>query len=98
MTHLLDTNFCIELLNQRDSQAARKLASVSPQEIRLCSVVKAELYHGAFKSGREANLNLIRSFLLYLKACPLTITPQNITDVSAQNWKSRENQLVPTIC
>lgn len=62
MTYLLDTNFCIELLNQKESFAARKLASVSPQNIRLCSVAKAELYHGAYKSGRESNLKLIRSF------------------------------------
>ncbi len=62
MTYLLDTNFCIELLNQKESQAARKLASVSPQDVRLCSVVKAELYHGAYKSGRESNLKLIRTF------------------------------------
>lgn len=62
MTYLLDTNFCIELLNQKESFAARKLATVSPQDIRLCSVVKAELYHGAYKSGRETNLKLIRSF------------------------------------
>lgn len=62
MTFLLDTNFCIELLNRRDSQAARKLAAASPQDIRLCSVVNAELYHGAYKSGRETNLKLIRSF------------------------------------
>lgn len=62
MTYLLDTNFCIELLNHKESSAARKLASVSPQDVRLCSVVKAELYHGAYKSGRESNLKLIRSF------------------------------------
>ena len=62
MTYLLDTNFCIELLNQKESFAASKLALVSPQDIRLCSVVKAELYHGAYKSGRESNLKLIRSF------------------------------------
>ncbi|MFZ5909031.1 MAG: type II toxin-antitoxin system VapC family toxin [Chloroflexota bacterium] len=49
MTYLLDTNVCIELLNKRDTLAARKLASVSPREIRLCSVVKAELYHGAYR-------------------------------------------------
>ena len=41
MTWLLDTNICIELMNERDSHAARKLASVSPREIRLCAVVKA---------------------------------------------------------
>lgn len=62
MTYLLDTNTCIELMNERDSHMARKLASVSPREIRLCAVVKAELYHGAYKSGREKNLNLVRTF------------------------------------
>ena len=70
MTYLLDTNFCIELLNRRESQAARKLISVSPQEIRLCSVVKAELYHGAYKSGREDNLVLVRSFTALFESLP----------------------------
>ena len=70
MTYLLDTNLCIELLNQKESQAARKLASVSPQEVRLCSVVKAELYHGAYKSGREANLNLVRVFFATFESLP----------------------------
>lgn len=70
MTYLLDTNFCIELLNRSDSQAARKLASVSPQDVRLCSVVKAELFHGAYKSGRDANLNLVRSFTALFESLP----------------------------
>lgn len=70
MTYLLDTNFCIELLNQSASRAARKLASVSPQDVRLCSVVKAELFHGAYKSGREANLNLVRSFTALFESLP----------------------------
>jgi tRNA(fMet)-specific endonuclease VapC len=70
MTYLLDTNFCIELLNRRESQAARKLASVNPLDVRLCSVVKAELYHGAYKSGRESNLNLIRSFTVLFESLP----------------------------
>lgn len=62
MIYLLDTNFCIELLNKKDSKAARKLAQASPLDIRLCSVVKAELFHGACKSGRETNLDLVRVF------------------------------------
>ena len=63
MIYLLDTNFCIELLNRRDTPAAQKLASVNPQDVRLCSVVKAELYHGAYKSANhEENLNLVRRF------------------------------------
>jgi tRNA(fMet)-specific endonuclease VapC len=60
--YLLDTNVCIELLNERGGQAAKKLASVSPRDIRLCSIVKAELYHGAYKSGREKNLSLVKAF------------------------------------
>jgi tRNA(fMet)-specific endonuclease VapC len=62
MTYLLDANVCIELMNKRDSSVAKKLASVSPRDIRLCSVVKAELYHGAYKSGRVNNLNLVKTF------------------------------------
>ena len=62
MTYLLDTNACIELLNERESLIAKKLESVSPQDIRLCSVVKAELFHGAYKSRREKNLELVRLF------------------------------------
>lgn len=46
MTYLLDTNACIELLNKRDTHIAQKLALIAPQAIVVCSVVKAELYHG----------------------------------------------------
>jgi tRNA(fMet)-specific endonuclease VapC len=70
MTYLLDTNICIELLNERDSRAAKKLAVISPQEIRLCSVVKAELYHGAYKSGREMNITLVRAFSASFDSLP----------------------------
>ena len=70
MTYLLDTNFCIELLNRKESSAVHKLASVSPQDVRLCSVVKAELYHGAYKSGRESNLKLIGAFFSLFESLP----------------------------
>lgn len=63
MTYLLDANACIELLNERDTPIAHKLARVVPQTIVICSVVKAELYHGAYKSSkREANLDLLARF------------------------------------
>jgi tRNA(fMet)-specific endonuclease VapC len=62
MTYLLDTNLCIELLNRRDSLVANKLASLSPRDVRLCSVVKAELIHGALKSRSEKNVSLVRKF------------------------------------
>lgn len=70
MTYLLDSNICIELMNERNSGAAIKLASISPREIRLCSVVKAELYHGAYKSRREENLQLVRTFSASFESLP----------------------------
>lgn len=70
MIYLLDTNFCIELLNKKDSTAARKLVEVSPRNIRLCSVVKAELFHGAYKSGYETNIALVRAFSNSFESLP----------------------------
>jgi tRNA(fMet)-specific endonuclease VapC len=71
MTYLLDTNVCIELLNERDTLVSQKLASVVPQTVRLCSVVIAELYHGAHKSNRrEANLALLRRFCAQFESLP----------------------------
>ena len=60
--YLLDSNACIRLLNESaSSNMARKLAELTPDDIRLCSVVKSELYYGAYKSTRRdrnlANLN-----------------------------------------
>lgn len=68
--YLLDTNFCIEILNRKDSLATKKLTSVSPSLIRLCSIVKAELFHGAYKSGRDSNINLVRNFCSMFASLP----------------------------
>lgn len=63
MRYLLDTNACIRYLNDRDSSVARRLRSVSPSDVVLCSVVKAELYFGAYRSSRrESNLALLDEF------------------------------------
>lgn len=47
MKYLLDTNTCIRFLNQRSESVIRKLKSMSPDDIAVCSIVKAELYAGA---------------------------------------------------
>ena len=67
--YLLDSNVCIRLLNESaSSNMARKLAELTPDDIRLCSVVKSELYYGAYKSTRrERNLaNLNRFFSQFI--------------------------------
>jgi len=50
MRYLLDTNTCIRHLNQRSVSIIRKLSSLSPSEIAVCSIVKAELFAGSAKS------------------------------------------------
>lgn len=50
MRYLLDTNACIRFLNGRSEPLREKILQVDPEEIFLCSVVKAELFYGAMKS------------------------------------------------
>jgi len=50
LTYLLDTNTCIEYLNGRSRRVVERLQSRMPEEIVVCSVVKAELRYGAERS------------------------------------------------
>jgi tRNA(fMet)-specific endonuclease VapC len=50
MRYLLDTNTCIAYLNGRAVGVRRRLQGLPPNEVALCSVVKAELLYGARKS------------------------------------------------
>ena len=71
VTFLLDTNACIRLLNTRSASLAEKLKATSPQYIRLCSVVQAELVFGAYKSQKPAqNLALIQRFSSQFESVP----------------------------
>ena len=58
--YLLDTNACIHILNGSSPKLTGRLQHHRPSEIRLCSVVKAELLYGARKSARpHQNLRLL---------------------------------------
>ena len=50
MTYLLDTNVCIKYLNGKAPKVRLRLQSHRPEEIRVCSIVKGELFAGARKS------------------------------------------------
>jgi len=61
--YLLDANICIRILNDSSAQLAMRLRRHSPEEIFLCSIVKAELVYGAYRSLRVAeNLRLLARF------------------------------------
>ncbi|MCQ8104327.1 hypothetical protein NP590_09445 [Methylomonas sp. SURF-2] len=46
MNYLLDSNACIVFLNKRSDKLKQRLELCEPQQIVLCSVVKAELLYG----------------------------------------------------
>jgi tRNA(fMet)-specific endonuclease VapC len=50
MGYLLDTNTCIALLNGSSVELVSRMKSHHPDELRLSSVVRAELCYGARKS------------------------------------------------
>ena len=64
MSYLLDANAWIRFLNGQSESIRRRLETVQPEDIVLCSVVKAELRFGAEKSARrEQNLARLDSFI-----------------------------------
>lgn len=71
MKYLLDTNICIGLLNNRDSIFITNLQKLSPDDVFLCSVVKAELIFGAKKSlHREKNEKKLKVFFNEFSSLP----------------------------
>ncbi len=61
--YLLDTNTCIQLLTGRSLSVKQRFLSCHTDEIKLCSLVKAELEYGAYHSQKvEENLKLLDKF------------------------------------
>ncbi len=87
MTHLLDTNICIAYLNGTDDSVRERLLDLSPRDVAICSVVKAELIFGARKSERvQSNLARLETFFAPLRSLPFD-------DAAAQWYGSIRNQL-----
>jgi len=61
--YLLDTNACIRIITGRSPAVVERLSRHNPSDIRLCSIVTAELIYGAYRSARPAeNLRVIERF------------------------------------
>ena len=69
---LLDTNVCIRLLNPNRSQLiATKVKSLQPEQVLLSSILKGELYYGAYRSTRrDENLFLLQQFFAAFATLP----------------------------
>lgn len=63
MIYLPDTNVLIKFLNPGQTKVKDRFLAVDTSQVRLCSVVKAELYYGAMKGSRASeNLVLLDEF------------------------------------
>lgn len=66
--YYLDTNTCIYFLNGKYKSIRDKILSTNPIDIRIPSIVKAELLLGAYKSRRKAEtVEKVNCFLQYFK-------------------------------
>jgi tRNA(fMet)-specific endonuclease VapC len=54
MKYLLDSNVCIQYLNQRSEKIIQRLQYLSDLDIVVCSIVKAELFYGAMRTHNPA--------------------------------------------
>jgi tRNA(fMet)-specific endonuclease VapC len=71
LSYLVDTNICIALLKGEDKDLVRNFQERSPSEFHLCSIVKAELLYGAYKSQKvAANLEVLRKFFAQFHSVP----------------------------
>ena len=62
MTHLLNTNSCVDHLRRGSaSTVTTKLAAAPPGSVVICSVVVAELHYGAHRSVRKTEPTLLDS-------------------------------------
>ncbi|MEM7534557.1 MAG: type II toxin-antitoxin system VapC family toxin [Chloroflexota bacterium] len=71
--YLLDTNICIAYLNNSNVNVVYQLKNISPNDVYLCQIVKAELMYGACKSKstRQAeNIARAERFFRQFKSLP----------------------------
>jgi len=71
MIYLPDTNAWIRFLNPGPSPVKGRFLAVDHSVIRLCSIVKAELYFGAMKGSRKnENLELLDALFAEFPSLP----------------------------
>lgn len=69
MKYLLDTNTCIYHLRNLSDSIAQRFNALEPENLCLCSVVKAELWYGALHSNATTrNLNQLKLFFVQFQS------------------------------
>ena len=79
MIYLLDTNVCIKYLNGQSDKIIKKISSLSPDDIVICSVVRAELFAGAYKSkSLQKTYKKLITFLNVFPSLPFDVEDSDI--------------------
>ncbi len=87
MRWLLDTNAWIDYLKNPASRIRERLAIVAPSQVVTCSVVRAELLHGALRYGLpERRLKMVRETLAPFRSLPFD-------DVAAEHYAQTRHAL-----
>ena len=87
MPFLPDTNVWISILKNPGGELEKRVQSHTPGEIFFCSVVKAELWHGANKyERRERRLAVLTKLLRNLLRYHSMTKPHCTMRTSGTNW------------
>ena len=90
MKYFLDTNICIYYLNDKFHHIRVKLGEISRHDIKMPSVVTAELYYGAAKSSkRDFNLARYHRFVSAYEIIPFDHAASQIYGDIRANLESR---------
>lgn len=99
MKYLLDTNACIEYLNNKKSPVAIRLAAQSPDDVALCSVVKAELYFGAARCrSPETAFEKVSTFVSGFESFPFDDTAAQTSAALRASWQQPARLSARTTC
>lgn len=82
MTWMLDTNACIRYLNGRSPKLRFKFDATDSAQLRVCSVVKAELFFGAALSNDP--IKTLANQRLFLSRFPCLPSDDSAADAYAE--------------
>lgn len=68
--YLLDTDVCIALIKGQHGIQER-IRDIDPMDIKISDITLAELYFGAYKSGREKHFDDVRKIYALFESYPI---------------------------
>lgn len=96
MNFFLDTNICIYFLKGISTNINIKLRQANPNNIKIPSIVKAELLFGAAKSNRKKqNTELINKFLLPLEIIPFDSNAAEVYAIVRSSLEKKSKVIGP---